>query len=236
MNKGSHHLHLYNVTVGTSRTLEDCDTSDFHPIVHSSDRPHGETQYPAGMAARIRGTNGFRLEMHYLNATTAPITLKAQVKLSPVDPSTVTKWVASLYLNRYRLSVPPGAGTRITTTCNIPDTYGQIHLLSAGSHMHRRGVHYVANTNAGVKLLETDEWEDAPYAVFDPPIAMNPGDSVTWTCTYDNPTGQTFEFGPSAVDNEMCIYVGRYFASSPEATQLECQAVSNTGETFPRPN
>jgi hypothetical protein len=226
MAKGSHHLHLYNLTVGTGRTLEDCDVSDFHALVHAAGSPHAETQYPAGMARKIRGSKGLRMQLHYLNTGREPLTAQASIKLSPVDASTVTKWVAQLYLNRVYLSVPPGAGRTITTTCSIPSVYGPISLIGAGSHMHMRGVHFVANTNKGVKLIETEEWDEPPGVTYDPPIVMNPGDAVTWTCTYDNETAQPITFGPSAAKNEMCIYIASYYSSSPDATQLECQATS----------
>ncbi len=55
MASGSHHLHLYNLTEGTSRSLEDCDVSDFHALVHAAGSPHSEIQYPAGMARKIAG-------------------------------------------------------------------------------------------------------------------------------------------------------------------------------------
>jgi hypothetical protein len=234
MTKGSHHLHLYNLTEGASRQLEECDVTDFHALVHASGRPHAEVQFPAGMARQIRGTNGLRIQIHYLNTTTQTMKVRASIKLSPVDASTVTKWVAQLYLNRVRLTVPPGADQTVTTSCSIPSVYGPIHLIGGGSHMHMRGVHFVATTNTGVNLVETDEWEEPPTVIYDPPIQMNPGDSVSWTCTYDNETGQDLVFGPSASKNEMCIYLASYYTASRDATQLECQAVSNSGAAAPR--
>jgi hypothetical protein len=237
MATGSHHLHVYNLTEGTSRTLEDCDISDFHALVHAAGSPHAETDYPAGMATKIRGNTGLRIQLHYLNTGADVKTVKATLKLSPVDASTVTKWVAQLYLNRVVLSVPPGAGQKVTTTCSIPATYGGIGLVGGGSHMHMRGVHFVATTNTGVSLADTTEWNEPPPLSYTPPVMMNPGDSVTWTCTYDNETGQTLSFGPSASKNEMCIYLARYYSSSADDTQLECQAVSQIGgAAAPRTN
>ncbi|HEX7669757.1 MAG TPA: hypothetical protein VF395_09250, partial [Polyangiaceae bacterium] len=158
MAPGSHHLHVYNLTEGTSRTLEDCDISDFHALVHAAGSPHAETDYPAGMATKIRGNTGLRIQLHYLNTGADVKTVKASLKLAPVDAATVTKWVAQLYLNRYVLSVPPGAGQKVTTTCSIPATYGSIGLVGGGSHMHMRGVHFVATTNTGISLADTTEW------------------------------------------------------------------------------
>ena len=235
MASGSHHLHLYNLTEGTSRSLEDCDVSDFHALVHAAGSPHSEVQYPAGMARKIRGSSGLRMQLHYLNTTKNPLTMQASIKLTPVNPSTVTRWVAQLYLNRVYLSVPPGAGRTVTTTCSIPSVYGPISLIGAGSHMHMRGVHFVASTNKGVPLIESTEWDEPPPVAYEPPIVLNPADSVTWTCTYNNETNQTLMFGPSASKNEMCIYIASYFTSSPDATQLECQSTSANGAAAPSP-
>lgn len=231
MSSGSHHLHVYNLTEGTSRTLEDCDPNDFHALIHAAGRPHQETVYPAGMATKVRGTKGFRIQLHYINTTTQVNTVSATVKLSPVDPTTVTKWVAQLYFNRVVLSVPPGAAQTVQTTCSIPSAYGAIALIGGGSHMHRRGVHFVAATNTGANLIDTTDWDEPPLVSYDPPVMMNPADSITWTCTYNNDTGQTLTFGPSALTNEMCIYLARYYTSDANDVQIECQSPSPNGGT-----
>lgn len=53
---------------------------------------------------------------------------------------------------------------------------------------------------------------------------MNPGDSVTWTCTYDNDNdpGLTLTFGQSATTNEMCIYEARYFPRERRGRPSTC--------------
>jgi hypothetical protein len=231
MSPGSHHLHLYNLTEGTSRTLEDCSPNDFHALIHAAGQPHQETDYPAGMATKIRGATGLRIQLHYINTTTSMKTVNAAIKLSPVDPSTVTKWVAQLYFNRVVLSVPPGAGQVVQTNCSVPAAYGAIALIGGGSHMHSRGVHFVATTSTGTSLIDTTQWDEPPLATYDPPVMMNPGDSITWTCTYNNDTGQTLTFGPSALTNEMCIYLARYYSTNANDVQIECQAPSAYGGT-----
>ena len=54
------------------------------------------------------------------------------------------------------------------------------------------------------------------------PIMLNPGDAISWTCSYDNDTDQTLTYGDSALKNEMCIYIAR-FISSPSGADLECE-------------
>jgi hypothetical protein len=233
MSVGSHHLHVYHMTTSASRTLEDCTISDFHPLLFASGAPHTETTYPAGMAAKLLGTAGVRIQLHYINTTSQDLTVKATLKLSPVEYSSVTKWVSELYFNQLSLKVAPGANQTVTTTCAIPQTYGPIGLVSGGTHMHKRGVHFVAKTSTGAMLADVDTWDEPPAITYDPPIMLKPGDKISWTCTYDNNTGKTLSFGESAENNEMCIYLARFF-SAPDGAQLECQANGPTGTTSSR--
>jgi Copper type II ascorbate-dependent monooxygenase, C-terminal domain len=233
MSPGSHHLHLYHMATTSTRTLEDCTSSDFHPLMFTASSPHNELAYPAGMAAKLTAAQGLRVQLHYINSTDKDIMVKATLKLSPVDVASVTKWVSELYFNQLGVKVAPGAGQTVTTTCAIPDTYGPIGLVAGYTHMHKRGVHFVAQTSTGAMLADVDSWDEPPTILYDTPIMLNPGDKITWTCTYNNDTGRTLTFGESAETNEMCIYLARFF-SAPDGAQLECQANGATGMTTSR--
>jgi hypothetical protein len=229
MSPGSHHLHLFYKATSTDRKLESCSGLEFHPLLHASGRPHQEEAYPPDMAAKLKGTDGVRLQVHYLNTTPDTLTVSASTKLTKVaNPSAITKWVGQLYFNRVYLQVPPGSGKKVTTSCSVPQGYGPISLIGAGSHMHRRGVHFVATTSTGLKLLETSEWAEPAPVAYDPPIVLNAGDRISWECTYDNGTGRTLTFGESADTNEMCIYLARFY-STPNGDQIECQSTGPTG-------
>lgn len=223
MTSGSHHLHVYYGTDGDSRTAAPCpDPNEFRPMIHLATIPDFVSQYPAGMAAKLKGTTGLRTQAHYVNTTGAPLDAQVAVEFTKVEPSTVTKWVGQMHFNRTVLSVPPGMGQVVSTSCSIPSTFGSIGLINGVSHMHRRGVHFVASTSNGTTLIDTTEWDEAPPSNYDPPVMVNPGDSITWTCTYDNDTGTTITFGDSATKNEMCIYIARFF-SSPNGDDLTCE-------------
>jgi len=230
MTTGSHHLHVfYGEDSPPSRTVAACaNPFEFRSLLHVAGQPHLVTQYPAGMAAKLKGSVGLRLQAHYLNSGSQAYTASVVVRLTKVDPSTITKWVAQLYFNRTVLSVPEGDGQVVSTTCTVPSTYGQIGLISGASHMHSRGVHFVANTSAGVNLVDTTEWDEPPIQAYDPPIMLNPNDSITWTCTYNNQTGGTLTFGDSAEKNEMCIFLARFY-SAPSGDDIECQSPSPNG-------
>ncbi len=229
--KGSHHLHLYNLTEGTNYSIEDCSGSDFHALFYNTGRPVDQMPFPLGMATKLRGNTGLRVQLHFLNTTTDPLVATSNVKMVPVaDASMVTKWVASIYLNRIGLTVPPGMQT-VSTSCSIPSAYGQIGLVRGVSHMHSRGTHFVAKTSTGTMLIDDTTWDEPPPHFYDPPIMMNPGDSLDWTCTYQNDTGMTLTFGNSAATNEMCIFTGRYYSTDANDVQIVCMAGTDNGGT-----
>jgi hypothetical protein len=230
MTAGSHHLHVfYGADNPPSRTVTACaNPFEFRSLLHVAGQPHFVTQYPAGMAAKLKGSVGLRLQSHYLNTTSTAFTANVVVRLTKVDPSTVTKWIAQLYFNRTVLSVPVGDGQVVSTTCTVPSDYGQIGLIGAGSHMHSRGVHYVASTSTGVNLIDTTIWDEPPIQSYSPAVMLNPGDSITWTCTYNNHTMGTLTFGDSALKNEMCIFLARFY-SAPSGNDIECQSPSPNG-------
>lgn len=233
MAPGSHHLHLYHMTTSSTRKLEDCTIQDFHPLLYAASSPHSEITYADGMAAKVLGSAGLRVQLHYINVTEKPLDVSATVKLSPVDYASVSKWISELYFNQLGVRVPPGKGVTVSTSCAIPKTYGPIGLVAGGTHMHKRGVRFTAKTSTGAMLADVATWDEPPALKYDPPIMLNPGDTISWTCTYDNDTGKTLTFGESAEDNEMCIYLGRFF-SAPDGAQLECQASGPTGTTSTR--
>jgi hypothetical protein len=234
MAAGSHHLHIfYGTNNSASRELESCSGLEFHPLLHAAGMPHAETEYQAGMAAKVKGTTGLRLQVHYLNTTDQPLNVNVSAQLTTVDPSTVSKWIAELYFNRVRLEIPPQAQNfKVTTRCAVPAAYGQIGLIGGGSHMHSRGAHFIATTSTGVTLAETDDWAEPPAVAYEPNVLLNPGDSISWTCTYNNDTSNTLTFGESAQTNEMCIYLARFY-SSPDGDDLQCQAFFDTGTAAP---
>lgn len=227
---GTHHMNLFYGTNGdTSRTLKPCSGSEFHPIIHAAGRPHVETTYQSDTAAKLLGTSGVRMQVHFLSMSSQTLTVGVHAKLTAVDPSMIDKWVSDLYFSNQYLQVPPASSRTISTTCAIPADFGTIGLLGGDSHMHQQGAHFVASTSTGAMLVDTTLWADPPPVAYAPPIMLNAGDAITWTCTYDNTSASTITFGKSDT-NEECVYVARFY-SSPTGTGLECLASAPTGQT-----
>jgi hypothetical protein len=97
--------------------------------------------------------------------------------------------------------------------------------------MNSRGISEVATSSTGAMLANATTWDEPPPSIYNLPVTLNPGDTITWTCTYNNSTGMTLHFGESAATNEMSIYLARYYSTNANDTQIACQAVQDQGGT-----
>jgi hypothetical protein len=123
-----------------------------------------------------------------------------------------------MFLNDLSIDVGPGQAGSATTTCTVPYA---MNLLSAQSHMHQHATHFRARTGSGQLVYETSDWNEPKSRVFDPPLALSAGDTITFRCDYFNDTPSALAFGEHATTNEMCIFGGVYFPA-PEGKLWNC--------------
>lgn len=126
----------------------------------------------------------------------------------------------------------PASTITATRTCPINR---DIHFALIWSHMHSRGIGFVATTDdptvAG-DLYSTTTWSEPQARVFPdtPAIVVHAGSTVTYSCTYQNATANSFVQGPSARTNEMCILHGMYWPRMDSASELCLSGTSSMGE------
>jgi hypothetical protein len=224
LTQGSHHMFAFvmpNSQLTLMDNLVDCPGGgvEFHDYLTTSGTPLATTTYPANTGRVFTSDSGLRLNVHYINTGSDPKDAFVGYKVVYVDPASLTNKVASLFLDQVGLSVPPGTSTQ-SKTYTLPE---DINLMSDASHMHSRGVHFVASTDSGQMLYDGTAWQEPVLQRFDPPLALKSGTKITWACTYDNNTGKTLTFGESAATNEMCIFPGEFFNAT--GTQISYQAI-----------
>jgi len=103
-----------------------------------------------------------------------------------------------------------------------------VKLLSAQSHMHRHATHFVATTEDGTTLYETDSWHEPPVKTFNPEVPLAAASSITWRCDIDNETNFHLTFGESADTNEMCVFSAFYYPAPDGMTLVGDVAIGRT--------
>ena len=209
MTPGSHHLLLFYKPGATDGALADCSGTEFAPGPYGAQRPDDAITYPDGVAAVIAPTDGFRVQAHYLNASTAPLSVAVTITLERIDSAAVRDRAAVLFFSNAAIDVPAGqSGVVVQKSCTLPFA---VNLLQATGHMHQHGRAFLA-TSSGVTLFSSTAYSDVAPALFDPPLALPAGSVVTFACTYDNSDGTTpLRFGDSARTDEMCIFSAQFF-------------------------
>jgi hypothetical protein len=215
MTTGSHHMLMLYQNNATDGALQDCSGLTFGPMAYGAQQPDTVLTYPAGIATLIKGTQGFNIVSHYLNASANPITAEVQIIMHKATPGSVTDHAGVYFLNNISALYPPVGGIPPMTQKTISATYTTqipMNLLFGVAHMHSRSINLTATYGASNTMLyTTDSWDNAPQTAFTPPVQLPAGSKITWSCTIDNTTMNTLTFGESAGTNEMCIFDGQYY-------------------------
>jgi hypothetical protein len=149
---------------------------------------------PADVGLRTE-TGGFSLEIHYNNTKGAGQLDASGVNLcvteKPRPKEAAVHWLGTQLLNKISA----------VGTC-VPINSGPVTILSSSPHMHLQGRHMktVINRKGGASEVLIDEPFDFNTQVsYQTPAVVNPGDTLTTTCTYATPT----PFGQKT-NEEMC--------------------------------
>lgn len=189
---GTHHTLLFRGLQATN-------------AIYASGVGTGELMFPEGKALKILAGTSLGLQLHIYNTGDEPLSGTSGVEVLEIDPSTVTDEVDMFLPGPKNLDIPMGVSTT-TGTCTINATQNVFALFP---HMHQWGVHIkTALDVGGVENVLHDAdytFEHQSVETFTP-ITLNPGDTITTECTYNNDTGAHLSYGESS-DTEMCYSV-----------------------------
>lgn len=177
---------------------------------------------PEGVAMKIEPGSVLLMNVHYINASSDPLEADVRANLYTIPPEQVKAEAGMLFYYNLHILVP--ASGRATARMRCPVQKG-IQIISLQSHMHRRGVGFVADLTdgAGEKLEQiytSSSWEDVPIHPFDPPLPVKAGQALDYRCHYENREPRDVAQGLTTKD-EMCMLIGPYF---PRDRHLEeCQ-------------
>jgi hypothetical protein len=220
MAPGSHHLLLFYNDKPKDSSVYPCSGLEFSPTPYGAQQPDAMVVYPDGIGALVKGTQGFHLNMHYLNASMKDLTAQVTIIFHKAKPGSVTQHAGLFFFNNVSgIDVPAGTQETVTATCSFPSA---VNLLYGVAHMHRFSTQMTATMN-GQQIYQTDSWEASPLQHWDPPLQAAAGTQLTWSSTINNTGGTTLTFGESAMSNEMSIFDGQYYPADPNDPTIECE-------------
>jgi len=172
--------------------------------------------FPEGTAMTLQGGTQVVLQLHLLNATSAPEQPSGVINLVGTNATDLTP-VGLLIAGTLDIDIPPHkSGVNVVGGCSAP--FDMPNVFAAFPHMHQLGTNISlsltpqGSTKADVLLNQA--WDFGNQGVYPAKGSARKGDRVSVTCTYDNPGDTTVTFGESTT-NEMCIGVLYYYPEAP---------------------
>jgi hypothetical protein len=230
---GSHHVLLYVTpyreipkvdrygTAVNTRGVFDCGEQgptahwEVNGVAGGSQIAHGTpivNGLPEDTAFIIPEGTVLLMNTHYLNASDGDLATEAVINLYTIPRSQVKQEAGILFWYNPFIHLPPKAKRSARETCTLHE---DITLVNVQSHMHKRGVGYVAHQleedgSEGQQLFTTTEWEHVDLRQFKPGLPLSKGTKVSFECQYENTTDRTILQGLTTAD-EMCMLIGLYY-------------------------
>lgn len=193
------------------------------PIFASSTQVSEEVlALPEGVGIDIDPRQQLIVNYHFLNATGEEIVPELYLNLHFAEPELATQKAGFYgFGNIDDIEIPPHGTQRITMSCPFP---AGGDLITATPHMHQKGVGFKAFLHDGTGptdvLVEAGDWFAPETTRFDPLVPLSPGDDVTFTCEWENPTDRTVRFGETS-DHEMCFLFGFFTPAQSDLIGIE---------------
>jgi hypothetical protein len=232
MTPGSHHMIMYTTASdemppGTLSTAS-CGGFALGNVpswTYSAQTPSNAIALPTDdgtglpLGQEIEPATPAYFQMHYLNATDAPIKAHVTLDAEAYEAGVAYTRTAAYVTYNASISIPPSAiGDVETMTCSVP-AGAKFWILS--THAHKQAVKTQIKdgmpASTAIPFASTD-WEHPGQMMWmaAPFYAFSTG-KLTYECTYDNLGDNaklTIVDGPSAATNEMCMATGYYFPAT----------------------
>jgi hypothetical protein len=191
----------------------------------SADGPPGVDGLPSDTAFKIDGGTLLLINAHYLNAGDKPLDAEIFINLYTIPAAQVTREAGIFFLYNPFIHVPAQSSGQAREVCPLS---ADVTLVNAQSHMHARGVDYVADLldASGAKMQEiytSRSWEHVVSKPMDPPLTISAGQMIDFRCSYVNNETRDVNQGRTTRD-EMCMFIGLYY---PKDTKTEVCSMTN---------
>ena len=191
------------------------------------------TTYPQDVGVKLPETGKIMVQWHHYNSTGSAQSDGSKVQICTVPAGSRPNVAGITFLGTENFNGLLGMGPgkqQFGGTCTN-DSGAPINIIGFMPHMHTIGKHMLSVVNKAGGGTETvfDKpfvWDQQVNYMRDTPYVLQPGDSITSTCTYQNDTGMNVAFGQST-HQEMCYQ----FALSYPYNALNNGVISLIGAT-----
>lgn len=239
--RGSHHANIASTTYKdqlptqdiTGQTVDasqaaDCETLGSNWSVRGLISTRGSADgsgltkgvLPDDVALKIAKNDVLELNFHMINLGKKPLHACYKENLYGIADNQMKQQAGVLFWYDNYITVPANGESSASMACPISQP---MNLVQQASHMHRRGVDYRAalldgdplfGGNEVQELYTTTTWDEPAPRVNTPPLALEPGQWIKWSCGYQNRESRNVAQGQQTTD-EMCMFVGLYWPQNP---------------------
>lgn len=226
---GSHHVLLYQTaydeipskkedgTVVDTSTVFDCSDGPTNgwkveKLIAGSQNANGDAflNFPPGVAMKVRPGAVLMINVHYINASMAPLSPEVRINLHTIPDAEVLTEGDVLFLYHPFIHVPPLSSSLARMRCRV---HKDITIQNVQSHMHARGSGYQASLGTGAPFYTNTHWEDVPVKDLGG-LKVSAGEWLDYTCEYKNTEAREIFQGARSTD-EMCMLIGSYYPADP---------------------
>jgi hypothetical protein len=179
-------------------------------LTGAGEAPYFVDKYPGGVAKIVKGGSILGVNPHYFNEFDVPIQVKLWINLHPAPPNAIiTDTLLSLQAtldgkDTGSIFVPPGQVATLRLRY-YNDTIAPQTIPQISSHMHQRGIRFVAWHSVGSPLYENVDWAHPRVLNFEPPLSLAPGDYIEYQCTHDNGVTRTVRRCGDSTYDRNCV-------------------------------
>jgi hypothetical protein len=176
-------------------------------------------QFPEGTGIPFAAGTVFDFNSHYLNLDGEETLLgEVYVNLFFAPAGEPVRRIVSDIYGPTALHIPPGQTVSSGGTWPAGGVPAERHIHSLSSHMHRHGDFFeatlVRQDGASEEIYESANWDDPVFKVFDPPLVLQRGDRLRFSCTHTNHDRDVpIRWGFTSED-EMCFLLFQYSTPS----------------------
>jgi hypothetical protein len=158
------------------------------------------------------------MQLHLQNATDAPISDRAAMRIDFVDATPDVIPAGIFGLDNHVLVIPPHTDNAMNQmNCLIAN---DLNVFAVLGHMYQHGVHLDVSrgVTAGAEMLYEEDWNFDTQPVTPISFKVKQNDNVFLRCTHQNNGDTAISYGESS-DTEMCALVMYY---APATASVGC--------------